>query len=155
MTAAPLLMMLASLAGAAPDDVADLKAMQGTWKLTSGEFNGQPAPEMILEKMQFTFKDDVLILMGPIAADANAKEKPEFPKMKIVLDPKTSPKSIDFTLLNGPKKGDKGKGIYEIDGDRMKLCFTNEPSQARPKDFKAAQGSQLASFALEREKPKK
>ena len=57
------------------------------------------------------------------------------------LDPSKSPKTIDVTMTEGPSKGTVMLGIYEIDGDTLKVCF-DPHGKKRPTEFKSAPGSQ-------------
>jgi hypothetical protein len=44
-------------------------------------------------------------------------------------------------LAEGPNKGAVMLGIYEIDGDTLRVCFDPE-GKKRPTEFKSASGSQ-------------
>src|SRR5262249_26183745 len=57
------------------------------------------------------------------------------------IDPSKSPKTIDVTMTEGPSKGAIMLGIYEIDGDTLKVCFDRE-GKKRPTEFKSPPGSQ-------------
>jgi uncharacterized protein (TIGR03067 family) len=57
------------------------------------------------------------------------------------LDAAKKPKAIDAYPGNLPG-GKPMLGIYEINGDRYKLCFA-QPGKERPTDFEAKQGSGL------------
>jgi uncharacterized protein (TIGR03067 family) len=61
-------------------------------------------------------------------------------KGTLKLDATKNPKTID-ALPDGPA-GKMGPilGIYEIDGDTLKLCFA-APGMERPKDFTCKAGS--------------
>lgn len=54
------------------------------------------------------------------------------------LDPSKKPRAIDLTSTSGETKGRTYLGIYELDGDALKICFS-EYEQDRPREF-AAQG---------------
>jgi uncharacterized protein (TIGR03067 family) len=56
------------------------------------------------------------------------------------LDPSKSPKAIDVKVTEGPAKGALMLGIYEINGDTLKVCFDAE-GKKRPTHFKSAPGS--------------
>ena len=56
------------------------------------------------------------------------------------LDPSKSPKTIDVTVTEGLNKGAVMLGIYEINGDTLKVCFDPE-GKKRPTEFKSASGS--------------
>ncbi|QOV91212.1 TIGR03067 domain-containing protein [Humisphaera borealis] len=63
----------------------------------------------------------------------------------VTLDPKQVPPAIDLVS----KKREKSLGIYEIDGETLKLCF-NEPGGARPQTFASAKGSRVSYIILKR-----
>jgi len=67
--------------------------------------------------------------------------------------PTGEPKVIDLKPLYDPFKGQTCPGIYELDGDTLKLCLPNEPLAARPTELKAGAGSRLCLFTLKRSKP--
>ena len=52
------------------------------------------------------------------------------------LDPSKSPKAIDVTMTEGPNKGAVMLGIYEFDGDTLKVCFDPQ-GKKRPTEFKS------------------
>jgi uncharacterized protein (TIGR03067 family) len=40
-------------------------------------------------------------------------------------------RAIDYDMTEGPTKGEKHLGIYELDGDTVKFCFA-APGKDRP-----------------------
>ncbi len=69
------------------------------------------------------------------------------------VDPAKKPKTIDVT--ESPKGDDKAKiflGIYEIDGDTLKVCFA-PPGKERPTEFSSKTGSGHLLSARKRQKP--
>ena len=57
------------------------------------------------------------------------------------LDLSKTPKTLDATVIEGFNKGLVIRGIYEIRGDTLKVCFDPE-GKNRPTEFKGATGSQ-------------
>ena len=57
-----------------------------------------------------------------------------FMKAKFTLDPATNPKAIDYAVSGGPHAGKTQLGIYELNGDKVKFCFSI-PGQERPTAF--------------------
>ena len=57
-----------------------------------------------------------------------------------VLDPSKTPKAIDFRPAGGQYKDKTLRGIYEIDGGMLKICFA-EPDKERPAEFNSKAGS--------------
>ena len=56
------------------------------------------------------------------------------------LDPSRSPKALDVTVAEGPNKGAVMLGIYEINGDTLKVCFDAQ-GKKRPTEFTSPPGS--------------
>ena len=56
-------------------------------------------------------------------------------------------------LLQAPAeyKGKTALGIYELEGDTLKLCYS-QPGKDRPKEFTAAKGSGQAMSVWKRDK---
>ena len=75
---------------------------------------------------------------------------PEGKKVKefrFKIDPAKMPKAIDLCVPTDQDKGKTGHGIYELEGDRWKLCFPQDDNAAkeRPTSFKSEAGSRSAS----------
>jgi uncharacterized protein (TIGR03067 family) len=115
-----------------PDTVKkEMAAIEGEWTMVSGEINGQAMPENYLKTGKRESKDGVTtVTFGGML----------FMKAKYTLDPSKSPKAIDYEFVDGPTKGKKQLGIYEIDGDSVKFCFAS-PGKNRPTEFAAKEGS--------------
>jgi uncharacterized protein (TIGR03067 family) len=143
-TLAPIALCFLVAADPAPEVVKkDVAQLQGTWSMVSGERDGEAVPAEYLKEFKRVAKDDVTtVTLGETV----------FLKAKFTLDPSKKPKTIDYTLLDGPAKGKKQLGIYEIDGDTMKFCFAS-PDQERPKEFstKGTTGRTLSTW--KRDKP--
>ena len=60
------------------------------------------------------------------------------------VDDTAKPKTIDMIPDGGRYKGQTLRGIYEVDGDMLKLCFATSPELARPTEFTSKQGYVLA-----------
>src|SRR5262249_43942677 len=124
------------LTGARADDKADvekeLKKLQGTWTFESVETGGKQLPAAEFKGMTVTFEGDKFTVKKGDEVIQAATQK---------LDPSKSPKAIDVTVTEGLNKGAVMPGIYEIDGDTLKVCFDPE-GKKRPTEFKTASGSQ-------------
>ncbi len=118
------------------DDKADLekeiKKFQGAWTFASSAAGDQ-------ELAQDDLKDLVLIFEGEKHTVRKGDEVLQVGTQKI--DPTKSPKTIDVTMTEGPSKGAVMLGIYEIDGDTLKVCFDPQ-GKKRPTDFKSGPGSE-------------
>src|SRR5437763_14240052 len=122
--------------GAGADDKADvekeLKKFQGTWTFESSEAGGQKLPADQLKGLVLTFE----------GAKHTVKNGTEVVQVGTqTIDPSKSPKAIDVTLTDGPMKGAVLLGIYELDGDTLKVCF-DTGGKKRPTEFKSPPGSE-------------
>ena len=121
--------------GARADDKADaekeLKKLQGTWTFESVEVGGKEAPAADYKSMTVTFEGGKFTVKTGDEVIQVGTEK---------LDPSKSPKAIDVTMTEGPNKGAVMLGIYEIDGDTLKVCFDPQ-GKKRPTEFKSTPGS--------------
>jgi uncharacterized protein (TIGR03067 family) len=57
------------------------------------------------------------------------------------LYPETTPKGIDTTDLNGPRKGETRKAIYELKEDVFRLCVAGKDAP-RPQKFATKSGEE-------------
>ena len=120
----------------------DLVAMQGEWGCTLNIRDGQRQPDDVAETIFRDVKDDIVII--------SLFDKP-LQKGKIKLDPTTSPKQIDMTMLEGPAKDAVSSGIYEIKDGVMKICSA-PPGQPRPTVFESKTGSRVSLTEWKRNK---
>ena len=129
----------------AADDKADpaaaeLKKLQGTWTFESHESaagkvsaDGFKTVTLAFEGDKYTVKDgDTVITAGTLK-----------------LDP--AKKAIDAKVTEGPSKGTTMLGIYEFDGDTLKVCF-DPHGRMRPTEFKSTAGSGHMLVVVKREK---
>ncbi|WP_020468572.1 TIGR03067 domain-containing protein [Zavarzinella formosa] len=125
----------------AEDDQAkkDLEKFQGVWKVTAYEKSGTNAPKDRLEKLAFTFKESEMSMsIGPKESNT------------IKLDPSKKPGQLNIT--DTQKK--VTYGIYEIDGDTLKMCFSMAigDETKRPVKFATEKDSNTILMVLKREK---
>ena len=116
--------------------IGDQEKIQGTWALVSGERNGKPLPDVVIPHIKLIFAGDKL----------TTKHKDRKTEATFRLVSSTTPKEIDLDM-----EGNVGKGIYQLDGDTLKIVH-GEVGDARPKDFPKP-GSGLTELILKREKP--
>ena len=72
-------------------------------------------------------------------------------KAKFTLDPSRKPKTIDYQMIDGPTKGKKQLGIYEVTGDTARFCF-GLPGAERPPDFASQSGDRRTLSVWQRKK---
>jgi uncharacterized protein (TIGR03067 family) len=122
--------------GVRADDTADIeketKKFQGAWTIESSVTGGTEIPREQL-------KDFLVIYDGVKHTLKHGDQVFQVGTQKI--DPSKSPKTIDVTMLEGPHKGALMLGIYEFDGDTLKVCCDPQ-GKKRPTEFKSEAGSQ-------------
>src|SRR5207253_6260991 len=67
------------------------------------------------------------------------------------IDPTKKPKQSEATYTEGELKGKTVLGIYEVDGDNMRICSAL-PGKDRPTEFSSKEGSGHALITYKREK---
>lgn len=117
----------------------DLKKMQGTWHAIAVEVKGTPSDADALKKFELVVKND------SYTVKTSGKEHV---LAKLVLAADKEPKEMDIVLETDPVY----KGIYEIDGDTLKICLvlSSDDDSKRPKEFKSEEDSNTALFTWER-----
>jgi uncharacterized protein (TIGR03067 family) len=125
----------------ADDKKDEMAKFDGTWKLVSSEREGEKAPDDAIKTAKAVSKD------GKVTLQVEGKTVGE---LEFVVDPTKKPKWLDATATSGPDKGKKTFGIYEFDGDMLKICFNEKE---RPKEFSAKKGSGNTLDMYKREKP--
>ena len=133
--------------GTLADDKADLdkevKKFQGTWTFESSKAGGKELPAGELKGLVLTFEGNKhTVKKGDEVIQAGTQK----------LDPSQSPKAIDVTMTEGVNKGAVMLGIYEFNGDSLKVCF-DAAGKKRPTQFKSTPGSQTFVNVHKRLKP--
>jgi uncharacterized protein (TIGR03067 family) len=118
------------------DDKADLaketKKFQGSWTIESSVAGGQEIPRNQLKEFLVIYEGDKhTVKVGDKVIQVGTQK----------IDPSKSPKTIDVTMSEGPNKGAVMLGIYEFDGETLKVCFDPQ-GKKRPTEFKSEAGSQ-------------
>jgi len=130
--------------GAEDNDAAktDQAQLQGEWTLVYGERDGQAFSSEFMKGSKRVTKDDetAVMVQGQL-----------FMKAKFSLDPSKTPKTIDYTVTGSTYTGKTQLGIYEIEGDKVKFCFST-PGQERPTDFTTKPKDRRTSTIWKREK---
>lgn len=122
----------------------DLERLLGTWVIESAENGGKKADQLVGGKMVFTEK------LHSIQPRGVPEEN--WPRGTHRLDPSKSPKHFDIDPKTGPNIGKTHLGIYEIEGDRCRICFADPPTNECPTEFASKEGTRLLLLVLKREK---
>jgi len=122
-----MLALLLSLTGLAADEKqTDKDKLQGTWIVTSMEFDGIKADIPADLAGSFTFKDDTLTIKDP--------KKKDDVKGTFKSDNK---QDLDFTVVKGsnPKLTETRRMLYKLDGGTLTLVGLARDNTVRPKAF--------------------
>ena len=115
-------------------DQQELKRLQGTWVLVSGEMEGKKVASEAIEASRMTYSGDTITLNTP-----HQSKQPITSKLKR-LDPKKAPSEMEWVRSAGPGAGRTMQAIYEFDGmDTYKICF-DPAGKGRPKEFATTSG---------------
>jgi uncharacterized protein (TIGR03067 family) len=119
----------------------DVDLMQGSWTVEEAAHNGETAGEDKLAELKIAIKGAKL----SVSTGEDAYQVP------FKLDPTKKPKTIDAAPKGGLFGDKELKGIYEIKGDSLKMCFA-ESGKDRPTEFKSEADSGHILLVLKRKK---
>jgi uncharacterized protein (TIGR03067 family) len=127
------------LGAGAPQGEAD--RIPGTWKVVSAEDSGRKASEESIRDLKWIVtKDSITYKVGSRTTRWTYK-----------LDPTKKPKWIDLT-----ERDRTLPAIYELDGDTLRVCFSEGSPKERPTAFESKPNSPNdVLIVLKREKPGK
>ena len=123
-----------------PTEKEELQRLQGNWRFVGGSIAGKSfsVVEAASKGMIFTIKGDHLIAL------VNGQPT-QTRSIKLVTH--KSPKEIDTVDLS---KGTKGRGIYALEGDSLKICL-REDINGRPVKFAVPEGTDDMLLILKRD----
>jgi len=125
----------------------ELKKLQGTWVMVSGELDGKKAADEHVGRSKITYDGKKGQILVP-------NQHPEGIVFDIVkIDPTKTPMEMHFVRKNGPNAGKTIIGIYEFEGDdQYKFAF--DPSGAGTlKEFATKAGTGHVRNTWKRVKP--
>jgi uncharacterized protein (TIGR03067 family) len=103
----------------------DAKEITGDLKLMQGNWSFKPAEDV----------DVTWSLQGEtLKATAQGQEY----VCKVTLNPKVTPRTIDFFVTQGPNEmvGRTALGIYKVENDSVTFCVSRPGDDRRPTEFK-------------------
>jgi uncharacterized protein (TIGR03067 family) len=138
-----LMLPVLSLVFSSSLHAADEKSpLLGNWTVVKAEEDGKPVAELL--KAKFTFKDGDKLLVK-LAEEAKPLDA------AVKLDAAKKPKQIDITRTVDARS-ETALGIYEVDGDKLKLCVAEAEVKERPTEFKS-KSRKVTYVELTRDKP--
>ena len=115
----------------------DKKVIEGTWVIVAAELGGQKLPDegikgtrLILTADRYEYQND---------------------RGDYKLYPAGEIKAMDIVGREGPNKGKSLLAIYELEGDRLKICY-DLTGKTRPTKFKTAAGTREFLVTYQRAK---
>jgi uncharacterized protein (TIGR03067 family) len=119
--------------------VEQLRALEGTWHFTSLEIEGSGQPTLALSASKLIINGDRFRMESKEANYEGIFD----------INVEVTPHTIDIDFVEGPEAGNSSYGIYEFEGDDLKICLglTGYP---RPSDFRTTPGSGHALETLQR-----
>jgi uncharacterized protein (TIGR03067 family) len=132
-------LMLAT--GITPDEPKgknDMDKLAGTWTCTSAVNDGKPLSAEVRQQLRLTLTKE-----GGYKTERGDQVLFD---STFTIDPAKTPRRIDITGTEGENAGKTAQGIYELDGDTLKICYTM-PGKDRPKAFESKEGSR-ATFVV-------
>jgi len=117
----------------------DLDQMQGNWQAVAMEAKGKAKSVDDVKKFQLIVNKDAFTVKLDGADHLSGK---------LVLRADKKPKQVDLVQETGPLY----KGIYEINGQRLKMCvcISSDADSERPKDLTTKEDSENACITWER-----
>jgi uncharacterized protein (TIGR03067 family) len=109
----------------------DASKLQGAWTCVSAVVDGKPLPEKVAAQLKLVLTAERYRTEreGEVLFDSTYR-----------LDAEQDPKWIEMVGTEGDAAGKPALGIYRVDGDTLKICYTM-PGGKRPKDFESVAGS--------------
>jgi uncharacterized protein (TIGR03067 family) len=105
----------------------ELKKFQGSWQIELQVEDGQKLADADLKGRTISFGKTLFLVRHKLAMVQIGKLK---------IDPAKDPKTINAVIEKGEHEGDILPGIYNLDGDTLKICLSTD-GDSRPKEIKA------------------
>lgn len=125
MACVAVLLFCSSLAG--DDAKTEREKLEGTWLVTAATDNGVEMEADQVKGIKVVFSGDEFS-----ATDGTVTVM----KGTFTLDPGKKPKAMDLKSTVGRHKGQTVLGVYELDGDTLRLCLV-APKEKRPEKLES------------------
>src|SRR5262245_48199095 len=124
-------------------DTEEAKGLEGKWVLAEGRANGENLPGGVRGHVRLIVIADEMILYTDRGHNSRFVYR---------LNTKATPNIVDLVGIDGKDKDKNLLGVYELKGDRLKVCRTLNAKIERPKEFTAEAGSKCVIEEWRREK---
>src|SRR5262249_53586157 len=153
----------------ADDKSVELQKLYGKWRATEGIWNGKDLTKEQAQECRLNFTPPEPLSFVPARVSLYVPDKlvgyttdlgagqtkttyvSSWVDYEFTLDSTQSPKSIDMEKTIGAMRAGF-LGIYEVDGDSLKVCFNMSGFRGRPKEFKSPRDSEILFLTLKRAK---
>lgn len=134
-----MLAVAGTIAAQAADDEGkkEREKFKGLWRVTAFETNGKELDADLIKRFEWIFEND------KVTVKANAQERTS----TFTVDPSKKLKTIDLVW-----KDKTTVGIYDLQGDRLRICLAKEGEKKRPPDFVSKERSDWTLLVLRRQK---
>jgi uncharacterized protein (TIGR03067 family) len=105
--------------------------LQGTWACVSAKVDGNELPVATTAELRLTLTKDRY---------KTEKGSQVLFDSTYTTNGATNPKQINMVGTEGDLKGKEAQGIYSLEGDTLRICYTM-PGLSRPQGFESAPGS--------------
>ena len=103
----------------------------GKWTCVSATVDGKPLPDETVRLLRLTLTSDRY---------KTEKGTDVLFDSTYSLDSTTNPKQINMVGTEGALRGKEAHGIYLLEGDTLRICYTM-PGEQRPQAFQSVAGS--------------
>jgi uncharacterized protein (TIGR03067 family) len=104
--------------------------IEGEWQMVSAIMNGVPMEDSAVQWVKrVTVGNETAVYAGPQT----------MLKAQFTLDASTPLKKIDYVNTAGSNKGKAQQGIFELQGETLKICMA-APGSTRPTQFHSVRG---------------
>ncbi len=116
----------------------EMRKLEGVWRVVSAD--GQKVTQEQSKNYTLSIAGNKYIIkkMGKIVYEGTVR-----------IDASKRPKTIDVTKTSGEFPGTVRMGIYQIDGESLKICY-GLPCSDRPTEFKGGSAAALVVFKREK-----
>ena len=125
-------------------DAKDREPLQGTWRVESMRANGITTDN---------FRGARTLLIKGDCMHWQDNEPPEGARQFFTLQASSKPASIDLRQTHRAKI--MAHGIYQVDGDTLKLCWNSRPTGKAPGTFQESEGIWLLVLKRQKQGPGK
>jgi uncharacterized protein (TIGR03067 family) len=123
---------------AAPEKSEPIPELKGDWAMVSCVVDGHALEKsLVAVGRRVTRGNETTMYFGPQL----------YMKARITVDRSVTPIAFDYLCLLGQSTGERQLGIFERDGESLKISFS-PPGAPRPSDFAATQGRTVTVWKL-------